>query len=319
MLGAPPLGAHPPPSPEATAGSAGGTDVDVGRAAVLPPDITPPLSPVVSARFRAAVEAGLTQAAVATIPSADTEQQRLATVGACRTSDCLGRLATGLRVAWIFSPSVVRAGKNYKLRITLFDPKGAVTVDRADSCDICTLSEAVSRLRTLSQEAGAELRRRHVQQPRPDPPRRKVAPRPEPPRRKIRPTPPRPPVRPPPARVVPPPPAPLKPRPKPSIKQAAWMSGSLGLVSFVAGATLLGLDGRYTCEQEPARLQCPYRYKTGTAGAVFISLGGAALVASGVLFYYAYFRKTGRSESPRATLGVAPTRGGAFANAELRF
>lgn len=98
------------------------------------------------------------------------------------------------------------------------------------------------------------------------------------------------------------------------------MSGVGGVLSLVAGITLLAVDDRYSCSQEPRRYRCPYRYSTGEAGAAFTALGGAALVASGVLFYLGYFRKRARRESsgrPRVT--IAPTRGGIWANATIQF
>lgn len=76
------------------------------------------------------------------------------------------------------------------------------------------------------------------------------------------------------------------------------MSGAGGVASLAAGITLLALDDRYTCDREPKRLMCEYRYRTGTAGAVFTALGGASMVASAVLFYYGYFR-----QGPRAGPG----------------
>lgn len=300
-------------SPGAPSGGEKGGAVDLGVAAVLPPEITPPLATAVAERYRAAVEMGLTHAAVLTLGAAQTDQQRLATVGDCRTPSCVGRLAGALSAAWVFLPSLRFVGRNYKLRLELRDPKGHLVEEREEACDICTLSEVMEKAQAMALQAGGALRRRQeALRPPEEPPRRKARPSPVPPRRKVRPQE-RPVPRPP--KVVPKP----RPRPKPSLPQAAWMSGSMGLASLVAGVTLLALDGRTTCDETPGRLKCPYRYGTGTAGAAFTALGGASMVASGVLFYYAYFRHRGRREVPRATLGIAPTRRGAFAHAEIRF
>jgi hypothetical protein len=321
VLGPSPLGAEPANSPNPSPGEPAGVVVDLGRVAVLQPEITPQMAAAVNERFRGAVDSGLIDATLVTVSASDTDQQRLVTVGECRTPECYVRLAVALKAAYLVSSWVQQAGKNYRLRLVFSDTKGAAFLDRSDTCDICTLAEAVAKLKILAQDSGRELKRRHALLPRPEPPRRKVQPKPEPERPRIRPVAPRLSPRTPAPRPTPPPPPRSEPRikAKPSIKQAAWMSGGMGLASFVAGVTLLALDGRYTCDLEPARLRCPYRYGTGAAGATFTALGGASMVAAGVLFYYAFFRKVGRPEVPRATVSVAPTRGGAFAHAELRF
>lgn len=98
------------------------------------------------------------------------------------------------------------------------------------------------------------------------------------------------------------------------------MSAVGGALSLAAGVALVAVDDRYTCNQEPRRYQCPYRYSTGEAGAAFSALGAAALAASGVLFYLGYFRKEARRGAPaRPRVTVAPTRGGFWANATIRF
>ena len=296
--------------------------LDVGRAAVMPPVIKPPLDSAVTTRFRKAVDDGLTLAAIVTAHLGEVDRRRLESVGACSTPQCLTRLAGLLKVRWIWSLEVKRTGKNYKLRLWLHDPRARFRVDQKGTCDICTFSEAITRAQRLAQQAGTELRRLVVATlPRPEPPRKKMRPRPEPPRRKARPKP----------RLRPRPKPKPKPKPKPwytpnaqqRTRQAAWMSGVGGIASLAAGITLLALDGRYTCDQEPRRLMCEYRYGTGTAGAVFTALGGASMVASAVLFYYGYFRKQkssgGGGERPRPTVTLSPTRGGIWAHAQFRF
>jgi hypothetical protein len=95
------------------------------------------------------------------------------------------------------------------------------------------------------------------------------------------------------------------------------MTGVGGLVSLVAGATLLGLDHRPTCDLEPAATRCPYRLRTGAAGAAFTALGAASLAASGVLFYLVYRKRPARE--PRTRVGLAPLPGGVMTHATLRF
>ncbi|MFH2010755.1 MAG: hypothetical protein ABI333_29410 [bacterium] len=273
----------------------------------------PPLASAVVERFRKAFEDGLTLAAVLVVPGAETESTRLATIGACRTEACQRQLAGALKATYVLTPRVVRTGKNYRIACELFDPTGKIAIRQTSSCDICTLSEAVTKAQSVGQDVGIALLAKHrVLYPRPRP-RPRIRPRP-----RVRPRPR--------ARLLPRPRPQPKPkprpkpkyRPKPSVKQAAWMSGVAGLLSTVAGVTLLAYHGRPTCDEPYGDVRCPYRYKTGTAGAVFTSLGGAAIVASVVLFYYGYSAAK-KPERPRTTVGVTPTKGGVWAHASFRF
>jgi len=299
---------HAAPAP-APVPALGPVSAKPGRVALLPLEVKPPLASAVVTRFRDSMEAGFTLAALVTLARPDVEAARLETIGTCRTRTCLTKLAARLKAAYLFTARVTRTGKNYRIECELFDPAGRFRHKQVATCDICTFSEAITKAQSVAQDAGAALNEKHkAAAPRPRP---RVRPRPRPrPRPRVRPRP-RPRPR--------PKPRPLPPyRLKPSVKQAAWMSGVGGVASLVAGVTLLALNGRPTCDKSLPETSCPYRYNTSTAGAVFTALGSASAVAAAVLFAYAYRSKTKR-EKPRATFVVAPTRGGAWAHANLRF
>jgi len=304
---------------------AGGDAGALGKVAVLPPVVRPPLSSRVVARFRRAASDGLTLAAIVSVDAAKVEASRLATVGDCVQPQCLVRLGAALGVRFLARLVVRRTGNNYRLSLWVGEPSQGVHVEQSATCDICTFSEAIEKTRSLALGVGSQVRRRveallprrvppraKVRRP---PPRRRAAPRRQPPSRR---------------RVTPRPRARPRPHPKPKpwylptrrqrLRQAAWMSAVGGLLSLAAGIALLAVDDRYTCDQEPRRYMCPYRYSTGEAGTAFSALGGAALAASGVLFYLGYFRGGERHAAPaRPRVTVAPARGGLYANATIRF
>lgn len=67
-------------------------------------------------------------------------------------------------------------------------------------------------------------------------------------------------------------------------RTAAWSLLGAGLLGVVAGAVLVGVDGIPACTKEPRDIRCPQVINTWQGGAVLLSIGGGALVASTVLF-----------------------------------
>lgn len=92
----------------------------------------------------------------------------------------------------------------------------------------------------------------------------------------------------------------------------ALAAGGVAVVGLAVGIPLLALDGKAAdCEGAPLPFDahCKKLYDTKAPGAVFTSVGAAALVAGGVL-YYLHYRSN--KERPRRlqALGLSPASGG---------
>jgi hypothetical protein len=286
------------------------------RVGTLPLTVTPKVEDDVLRRYRQAVENGMTQAGIPLVPTVQVDQT-LPLTSACDDAGCRTKVAQAVQAGYLIAGRLSRAGKNYQVALEVHDPAGAVALAQAGTCDICTLTEAEAKVRDVAFELGTQLKQKWEEldrqaraAPRPPPPRREEPRRVEP--RRVEP---RPPPRPP---VKPAPPLPPPYRFRPSLRQAAWMTGVGGVASLVVGIALLAIDHRPTCQEEPTDRMCPNRYATGAAGATFTALGAASAVASGVLFYFVYGRKR-KPAARRAELLVVPAPGGVSTHATIRF
>jgi len=85
-------------------------------------------------------------------------------------------------------------------------------------------------------------------------------------------------------------------------RTAAWSLLGAGILGIVAGAVLVGVDGIPACTKEPRDIRCPQVVNTWQGGAVLLSIGGGALIASTVLFVHS--RPPAQAE---VALHLAPT------------
>jgi hypothetical protein len=87
-----------------------------------------------------------------------------------------------------------------------------------------------------------------------------------------------------------------------------WVSLGAGSAALGTGIALIAIDGKGTCEH-PTGGTCPQRYETLPAGIAVASVGGAALLTAGVLFYLDARRPGGSQRT--ALIAPAALPGGA--------
>lgn len=74
-----------------------------------------------------------------------------------------------------------------------------------------------------------------------------------------------------------------------TLRIAGWVAGGISALALAAGATLLVLDGRQTCElMDTGARACPEILSTAPAGIALVAGGAALLGTSGLLLGFGY-------------------------------
>ena len=246
------------------------------------------------------------------------------------TAACVTKVADTLHATRVVATEIRVLGKDYQIRLSLFDASGRLLSHADESCEICTVNEAEQACGKAVHKLG--LHPSAAAAPAPTP----VAPPPSAP-------PPAPPGKPTPEKpetaakteksttvakteksakrekpkVVeksPEPPAKLNPTPKQPVPPTGrkWLAlgvaGTLlGVAMIGTGAGLVAIDGRPTCGPEVKGV-CMEVNDTAKGGGALIGLGALSMAASGVFYYLDYRERKGTPV--RAVIG--PTSGGAM-------
>lgn len=92
----------------------------------------------------------------------------------------------------------------------------------------------------------------------------------------------------------------------------SWVSLGVAVAAAGASVPLFILDGEGSCS---GTARCPEKYDTLAGGIALAASAGAAAIASGILFYYAY----GKSEAPRVSVLPRLRRDSVGLDAAFRF
>ncbi|MCB9557165.1 MAG: hypothetical protein H6707_13740 [Deltaproteobacteria bacterium] len=290
----------------------------------LPPAITPAKAPELIARFHDALAAGLRSGGLPVLPAAVVRKQLKIplTNAGCASGPCVLSARGFFREGRIATAEVNSVGKNYTFVVRLHSERNTVIGEATSRCDICTLKEALQALTKAAADVGSKAEEPPEAAPaKPAPPVPAATPAPAPTPTPA-PTPAATPAKPPVAAM--PAPAPASPTQAASTRGSTrrwplWpgiVSAAVGAASLGGGIAMLSLDGRYTNCVGPARADgrnCADIYNTSTAGWVLTGMGGAALAASGVLFYLYFSSDSGEHAASRQTPAIitfAPQPGG---------
>jgi hypothetical protein len=183
------------------------------------------------------------------------QRVREAGIGACDTMICLRQLAEALKIRYVVTARVGALGANYSLEIVLVDPFQQREVVRSEgSCQVCNLTEANETLSSKAAALGTKYEATLPKLPSPALAAAVAAPQRD-----------------------------TATRPWRIAAAATWAAG---LVSIVAGAALLGIDGSqrgYSLDGTGhVRVD---RYDTVGGGAALTTIGTVAAIAGSVLWW----------------------------------
>jgi hypothetical protein len=311
---------------------------EADEVAPLPPKMEPQAAEEIAGQFHDALAKGLRAGGLKVTAPA---KVRARVSAGCDEGACVREAEGSLKAHRVATAKVSSVGKNYTIEVRLYSGNQLQTRSTG-RCDICTLAEALQTTVKAATEVGSRgeeppmetmpvLPAPKVQpQPKPrvellpkKPAKARMQPAPEPPRVAERPI--EPPV------AQPPPKVPLEtaiaPIASPREPWPMWpaiVTGAVGVVGLGAGIALLAMNGKYTdCRGDPRAdfRNCANIYDTGKAGGALAAMGGASLVASGVLFYLHFASKPSeRSSAGVERFTVAPlVEGGAVVGAAGRF
>jgi tetratricopeptide (TPR) repeat protein len=106
--------------------------------------------------------------------------------------------------------------------------------------------------------------------------------------------------------------------PKRPLNLAKWALGGAGVLTLVAGAVLMGLDGRPTCQREPGQRLCPEELDTIVPGGVLLGAGALMLGGSAALFVLDHKQlREGAQRVPASPATTATTTASTLAPAAL--
>jgi hypothetical protein len=242
----------------------------------------------------------------------------------CAGGPCLGRVATVLRADKVVVTEVEQTGKNYVIRVHVFDAAGQeIGPPTEERCDICSVREADAATQKAASRS-MPLVTRVVAPPAPPP----AAPQDGPDSPKLASA--REPERPPPKPQVgdgePPPPS-ATPAPAANVTKeqpskfpyrplayGLFAVGGASLVATIVFSVYAGRENNPTCDKPNPRTSCPDVYKGNTGPAVaFGVITAVAAAAGGVLLWLDHRNKS------RAHVVALPTPGGFAASAGFDF
>lgn len=242
----------------------------------------------------------------------------------CAGGPCVGRVATVLRAEKVVVTEVEQTGKNYIIRVHVFDPNGQeVGAATEERCDICSVREADAATQKAASRA-MPLVTKPIAPPAPPP----VAAQEGPDSPKLASA--REPDRPPPKPQVgdgepPPPSTPPAPPPSAGKEQAskfpyrplaygAFAVAGASLITTIVFSVYAGREGNPTCDKPNPKTACPDIYKGNTGPAVaFGVITAVAAVGGAVLLYLDHRNKQ------RLHVAALPTPGGFAAAAGFDF
>jgi hypothetical protein len=185
----------------------------------------------------------------------------------CDGNGCVAAVAKATLAAYVVRGTLEIEGRTYELRLEMLDGKtGGLLDSREDRCEICTESEALEMAGVSASALKVQVFKKKAATAATD-------------------------------AVVAPPVAPVAPASAPLIVVApppaapggdlhdhrirGWTVVTAGVLVAFAGATLIGLDGKGTCN-DGSGVQCSRLYSTEGWGIGTFALGGLA-VAAGIL------------------------------------
>jgi len=256
----------------------------------------------------------------------------------CETLSCRRNRAKKAGAAWLLAVDIEALGETYIMKVSVSAVgKGGVEWSKKDTCEICTLKEACTRLEKRSEKlfAKARLLKGQAMVARKDPSRRTARPRgrgdghgvekgpgvgsrgrgvgaslgkdgterSHGPKRSSK--------------------GKVKAKGGKLLKGVGWILGGASLLGFVPGAVLLAIHGRGSCSGGG---ECPDVYDTQTGGIVALAAGGACLAAAVTVYVIGVMRDKKREErsmaadpSPSWFVTVSPLKGGTAVGVTGRF
>ncbi len=310
---------------------------------VLPVVFEPESARGLDDRFRKAARDGLVKAGYLTVVDSKVASARVRfpLMDDCESGGCVSGIAGTLGADLLVRLRVEVAGNNYSFRLNAMDPKDRFSAKTEGRCDICTLSEAGRAITASALELGEQLRKERAALPLPPVefggecgekkkcmeglvcregrcarPHEETEPVKEEPVEEIT--------------VEETEAEKAKIEPEPLIEkkdtapervhpwgQFAVVTGGVGVVALIVGASLLAVDGKPACSRPNGEIACSQRYSTKPAGAILLSTSILAGGASAVFGYL--WRRARKKRNQKVEISVGPSQHGVSATALLKF